>query len=196
MKNLILYTFLFSCLFSFSQNSNSVYGNGSTPIKTNIGSVINDIERNDFRYREEEREVERSRERKKRRKTYHTEGERILIYGGEDYSVFLGCLNCDKFDKESIWDYTNEYGSPFGKHSITNKHGEYGGENGKYSPYNKFSKYPPKLVDAKGKFYGYFTADKFFKDRRETPGILYMINNWERISDNPVSTYIELFEEK
>ncbi|WGK93821.1 MULTISPECIES: hypothetical protein [Flavobacterium] len=166
------------------------------PIQANIGETINQIERNDFRYREEAREVESYRERKKRRKTYHTDGERILIYGGEDYSVYLGCINCDKFDKESIWDYTSPYGSPFSKNSITNKHGEYGGEYGKYSPFNKFSKYPPKLVDAKGNFYGYFTADRFFKDRRVTPGILFIINNWERVSDNPISTYIELFEER
>lgn len=173
--------------FAHSQSSSGSYAS-SKPISTNISETISDIERNDFRYREEKRKAKRNK------KMYHTQGERILIYGGENNEVFLGCLNCDKYDKESIWDFNNEYGSSFGKYSIWNKFKDYGGENGNYSPFNKFGNNAPKLVDAKGNFYGYFTVDKYFKDRSILKLSDYIANNWEVISEDTITAYSEIFE--
>lgn len=171
------------CMYSYSQNSGGVYGT-SEPIKANIGETMNEIQRMDLRHRES----------KRKRNTYTTKGERILIYGGENQDVFLGCLNCDKFDKESIWDFTNEYGSSFGKYSIWNRFKGYGGAYGKYSPFNRFSDNPPILVDKKGKFYGYFTIDNTQVDKTTWNLALRILSNWESISEDTISAYSEIFE--
>lgn len=186
MRNIFLVIVFFSVL-SYSQNGNGSYAT-SKPISTNIGETMNNIERNGFRYREEKRNASRNK------KTYFTKGERILIYGGENNEVFLGCLNCDKFDEESIWDFNNEYGSSFGKYSIWNKFKDYGGVNGEYSPFNKFTGNAPKLVDAKGNFYGYLTVDKFIKDRTDWKLAVYILDNWEVISEDTITAYIHIFE--
>ena len=36
------------------------------------------------------------------------QAQTLLIYGGSDHDVFLGKLNADCYDSESIW---NEYGT-------------------------------------------------------------------------------------
>lgn len=182
MKTLFLFLGLFS-LFSYSQNSGGVYGTTS-PIKSNIGETINEIQRSDLRYKSS----------KRNRNTYTTIGERILIYGGENQDVFLGCLNCDKFDKESIWDCTGDYGSRFGKESIWNKFREFGGAYGKYSPFNRFSDNPPILVDKNGKFYGYFTIDNTQVDKTTWKLAIRILRDWESISEDTISAYSELFE--
>jgi len=33
--------------------------------------------------------------------------KQLHIYGGKDHDVYLGCLNCDNYDSNSIW---NAYG--------------------------------------------------------------------------------------
>jgi len=185
MKN--IFFLLFFSIISYSQNSNSI--NGSTkPIKTNISETIDEIERNDFRYREQKRKS------KKNNKGYTTVGEKILIYGGENSDVFLGCLNCDKFDKESIWNSTGDYGSTLGEYSIWNKFRKYGGEMGDYSPFNKFSTTPPILVDSNGKSYGFLSVDLLHKQSTELELAIYIVENWETISVDVNTAYIEIFE--
>lgn len=185
MKN--IFFALFFSIFSYAQNSNSAYG-ASKPIKTNLSETINEIERNDFRYREQKRKNKRSK------KGFTTNGEKILIYGGENSEVFLGCLNCDKFDKESIWNTMGDFGSVFGQFSIWNKFREYGGQMGNYSPFNQFSKKPPILVDSNGNKYGYFSVDSFYKQSTDLKLAIYIVENWETISEDVNSAYVDIFE--
>ena len=58
MKN--IFFVLFISIFSYAQNSNSAQGT-SKPIKTNLSETINEIERNDFRYREQKRKNKRGK---------------------------------------------------------------------------------------------------------------------------------------
>ena len=117
-----------------------------------------------------------------------------MIYGGENSEVFLGCLNCDKFDKESIWNTMGDFGSVFGQFSIWNKFREYGGQMGNYSPFNQFSKKPPILVDSNGNKYGYFSVDSFYMQSTDLKLAIYIVENWETISEDVNSAYVDIFE--
>ncbi len=56
-----------------------------------------------------------------------TFGPTLHLYGGQNHDEYLGCLNCDSYDKNSIW---NEYGT-------------YGNEYNSYSPWNEYSQILP-----------------------------------------------------
>ncbi len=47
----------------------------------------------------------------------------LHIYGGKDHDVYLGCLNCDKFNTSSIWNIYGTYGSRYNLLSIWNAYG-------------------------------------------------------------------------
>ena len=108
----------------------------------------------------------------------------LLLFGGRDHHMFLGCLNCSKFDTGSIWNKFGEYGSRFNEASIWNTYGTYGSKYSDESPWNPYGQTPPVIVDNEGKFYGYFTANKFFPKRNTIPAFLNIIANYESIEAN------------
>jgi hypothetical protein len=118
----------------------------------------------------------------------------ILIFGGDDHKVFLGCLNCDKFSSNSIWNTYGNFGSKFNNTCIWNKFGDYGGKYGDQSPFNKYASHPPVLVDNDGNFFGYFTADKFKDKRTDSKLALFIIDYWEAIIEDPGSYYDKIFK--
>jgi hypothetical protein len=87
------------------------------------------------------------------------------IYGGKKHNQFLGCLNCDTEDLNSIWSPYSDYGIIHGANSIWNPDGKYGSKTSNYSPFNEKAQYPPVILDRSGKSYGYFTINKKFPNR-------------------------------
>lgn len=91
--------------------------------------------------------------------------QELLLFGGNGHDVFLGCLNCNEYNSESI---CNEFGagSAFKSDSIFNEFGPFGSEFSSSSPWNQFSisNDVPVLVDRQGGFYGYFTINEFRSD--------------------------------
>ena len=87
--------------------------------------------------------------------------QELLLYGGENHDEFLGCLNCNKRDSDSICNIRGK-GSKRDSNSIINKRGTYGNKRSYSSPWNKRSNSDsvPVLVDQNGNFYGYFTINK------------------------------------
>lgn len=73
---------------------------------------------------------------------------------------YLGSLDLNQFDAESIFNQFSNYGSQFSLTSIFNQFGNYGGSFSQLSPYNQFSNTPPKIF-IKGKFIAYLTKNKF-----------------------------------
>ncbi len=53
-------------------------------------------------------------------------GQTLHIYGGANKDVYLGCLNCSKYDQNSIWNAYGTYGSKYNSNSIWNAYGTYG----------------------------------------------------------------------
>jgi hypothetical protein len=84
----------------------------------------------------------------------------LKIYGGKNHNQFLGCINCSTEDLKSIWCIYGNYGSTHNAKSIWNGEGIYGSKKSNYSPFDDNAKYPPLIVDEKGKSYGYLTINK------------------------------------
>lgn len=61
-------------------------------------------------------------------------GQTLHLYGGPNHDVYLGCLNCNNYDSNSIWNTYGNYGSVYNSNSIWNKYGTYGSEYNSYSP--------------------------------------------------------------
>lgn len=121
-------------------------------------------------------------------------GQTLLIFGGDNHDVYLGCLNCSKYDSSSIWNKYGDHGSKYNSECIWNKYGDYGGKYSSNSPFNKYASNPPVLVDREGNFYGYFTADKYHSKRTTNKLALLIIENWEAISEDVGEAYEKIFE--
>ncbi|MFY7814762.1 MAG: hypothetical protein ACOVRK_06155 [Chryseobacterium taeanense] len=117
----------------------------------------------------------------------------LLIFGGKNHTIFLGCLNCDKYDNSSIWNKYGDKGSKYSSNSIWNKYGDYGGQYSDNSPFNKYSSNPPVLVDREGNFYGYFTINKYFNKRTNNKLALLIVEYWESISEDVGESYDKIF---
>jgi hypothetical protein len=89
----------------------------------------------------------------------------LLLYGGDDHQTFLGCVNCSKFEADSICNQFGRFGSEFQGESIWNMFGTYGSKFNAKSPWNQFSQGSVAIVDPNGGFYGFLTANKFANKR-------------------------------
>ena len=97
-----------------------------------------------------------------------TFGQKTLhIYGGKDHDVYLGCLNFDNYNTQSIWNSFGTYGSKYNAISIWNSNGNYGSNYSSISPFNSYASDPPVIVDKDGGFYGYFTTNSFKNKRAD-----------------------------
>jgi hypothetical protein len=73
--------------------------------------------------------------------------------------IFLGNVNRNKFDADSLINPYGTYGNRFAAESIFNKYSQYGSPYGTESPYNKFSTTPPVFVKDGGSL-GYLTVNQ------------------------------------
>jgi len=110
--------------------------------------------------------------------------DKLYLYGGHDHLRYLGCLNCDITDEDSIWNKEGEYGSTTGYFSIWNKEGQYGAKHRNYSPWKKISGAPPYILNKKRKFYGVFTADRFSKNRCRIEWIIWILEHEDYVREN------------
>jgi len=111
-------------------------------------------------------------------------GQTLMLFGGDSHKVYLGDLTSSKFDKDSVWNQFGEHGNPFNTNCIWNNFGPYGGEFSNDSPFNEFASNPPVIVDVKGNFYGYFTANRFYKKRTTIEPLLKILDNNKMIRAN------------
>lgn len=123
-----------------------------------------------------------------------TFSQNILIFGGKNHDIFLGCLNCSKYDDSSIWNKYGNNGSKYNSNCIWNKYGDFGGKYSNDSPFNKYASNPPVLVDREGNFYGYFTADGYFSKRTNNKLALLIIDYWETIGEDVGKAYDKIFK--
>ena len=98
------------------------------------------------------------------------------LYGGLNNSVYLGCLNCNSFDTESVCNSFGTYGSSFANNSIWNQFGTYGSSFNSYSPWNSFSLNGPVIIGSDLLVYGYFTTNSFKTSRTSITSYLNVLN--------------------
>lgn len=108
----------------------------------------------------------------------------LLLFGGKNHKVFLGCLNCGRFDSDSVCNRFGDYGSRFSDKSIWNRFGGYGSRFEDHSPWNKFATAPPAIVDSQGNFYGYFTANRYHDKRTTDRSFLAFLNNADKVNQD------------
>ncbi len=88
-------------------------------------------------------------------------GGKIMIFGGSNHDVYLGCISCSEYSSDSVFNEYGSYGSEYSTTSIFNEYGQYGGEYSSYSPCNEYASNPPVVVDQDGNFYGYLTINEY-----------------------------------
>ena len=118
----------------------------------------------------------------------------LHLYGGIFHDVYLGCLNCDRYDSDSVWNRYGNYGSKYNTNSIWNRYGNYGDQYSNTSPWYKYASYPPIVVDKQGNFYVYFTIGTYQDKRAEFQLVLILYKYHEEIREDVSKWYELIFE--
>ena len=120
-------------------------------------------------------------------------GQTLHLYGGKNHDDYLGCLNCNSYDQNSIWNEYGKYGNIYNSNCIWNEYSTYGNEYNSYSPWNSYSNYPPVVVDMDGNFYGYFTVNEYKSKRAEFDLALLIYKYHELIRKDVGKWYEKIF---
>jgi hypothetical protein len=107
----------------------------------------------------------------------------LLLFGGVDHKVFLGCLNCVDTSTLSVCNEFGRYGNEFQLHSIWNKAGSFGSEFSGESPWNESTTDAPIIVDKDGISYGYFSTNGYHRDRTQITWLVTILDHFERTND-------------
>lgn len=78
--------------------------------------------------------------------------------------TFLGKLNPNEYDPDSIFNEYGNFGSAYSPTSIFNEYSNYGGEYAAQSPFNSYSSTPPKVF-LDGKFAGFLSVNEYVSPR-------------------------------
>jgi len=121
-------------------------------------------------------------------------GQKSLhLYGGQSHDVYLGCINCNDIDRNSVWNDIGVYGSNISAKSIWNDIGVYGSDLSIYSPFNSMASFPPVIVDKDGNFYGYLTTNEFRSKRSELKLASIICKYYQDIQKDVSGWYKKLF---
>lgn len=90
---------------------------------------------------------------------------KLMIFGGTDHKTYLGCLNCNEYATDSVFNSYGTHGSPYSSESIWNHYSEYGSQYSIYSACNPFASDPPVIVDQNGTYYGRLTLNEYHPQR-------------------------------
>ena len=119
----------------------------------------------------------------------------LYIYGGDNHDVFLGCLNCDDNNSNSIWNEYGTFGNGYNSDCIWNEYGTFGNEYGLYSPWNEYATNPPVIVDKDGNSFGYFTTNRSNDKRADFELVLIVYKYYDLIRGNVTKWHDKIFEE-
>lgn len=89
--------------------------------------------------------------------------EPLLVFGGAGYRTFLGCLNCSKYDPNSIANTFGSYGSKYSPVSVRNRYGAYGSQYSSYSACSPYASRPPLVMGQSKKFYGALSVNRYHR---------------------------------
>lgn len=86
---------------------------------------------------------------------------KILLYGGANYSVYLGCFSCTQYDAQSIHNQFGKYGSRYSSTSIWNHYSQYGSPYAVHSACNEYTVTPPRLVNETTRAWAELTLNRY-----------------------------------
>jgi hypothetical protein len=90
---------------------------------------------------------------------------KLMIFGGIDHKTYLGCLNCNEYASDSVFNSYGSNGSVYSSQSIWNQFSEFGSAYSTYSACNPYASDPPVIVDQNGAYYGRLTLNEFHPQR-------------------------------
>jgi len=90
---------------------------------------------------------------------------KMMIFGGQDHKTYLGCLSCNEYASDSVYNSFGSNGSPYSAQSIWNHFSEYGSSYSMYSACNPYASDPPVIVNQNGAFYGRLTLNEYHAQR-------------------------------
>lgn len=82
---------------------------------------------------------------------------------------YLGKINGNPYDLDSINNPYGQYGSKYSSDSINNPYGEYGSKYSNESPWNKYSTGGPSVYDYNGNYVGDYSVNKYDADSVLSP---------------------------
>lgn len=87
---------------------------------------------------------------------------------------FLGVINSNRYDSDSVCNRYGSYGSRYSSTSIWNRYGSYGSDYASYSPFNDYSSYPPIIYQYDGASLTplYYLTTNTIKSPRLDPNLL------------------------
>lgn len=89
---------------------------------------------------------------------------KIMLFGGANHSTYLGCLSCNEYSAESVFNEFGTHGSQYSSASIFNSFGPFGSKYSATSACNPYASDPPVIVDSTGKYYGRLTVNRARSD--------------------------------
>lgn len=95
-------------------------------------------------------------------KAYQT--KKLMIFGGRGHKTYLGCLSCNAYSSESVFNKYGTYGSSYSTTSILNHYSTFGSKYSTYSACNPYASDPPIVVDDNGTYYGRLTVNIYLSD--------------------------------
>ena len=126
--------------------------------------------------------------------TSYMTAQTLHLYGGKNNENYLGCLNCNNYDSDSVWNEYGTYCSSYNLKSIWNQYGTHGSDYSSYSPWNTYASDPPVVVDKDGGFYGYFTVNEYKSKRATFDLAIIMYKYYEDIREDVGTWYDEIFD--
>ena len=87
-------------------------------------------------------------------------GAEIVILGGRNQEVFLGCLSCGQYHPDSIWNGSSRYGWS-NDYGVWTSSGPYRSPYGPESACNASASTPPVLVDRNGGSHGTLSVNEY-----------------------------------
>lgn len=94
----------------------------------------------------------------------------VVIFGGLNNEVFLGCLSCPAGDPNSVYSEFGTYGSEYSATSIFNNYGQYGSPYSIYSACNPYTQTPPIIVEGSN-YYGRLTVNRYHSEASSDPAL-------------------------
>lgn len=102
-------------------------------------------------------------------------GLRLLVFGGTNGTVYLGCLNCSALEADSIQNTLGTYGNRFSPTSLFNQFGDYASRFSDLSACNPLAQHPPRLVDDRGGYYGVLSSNASLPGRTRVPAAVALL---------------------
>jgi hypothetical protein len=106
---------------------------------------------------------------------------KLMLFGGSDHDVYLGCLNCGSVATDSLCNDFGRYGNEFSGDSIWNEFSRFGNEFSGESPWNEFSTQAPVIVDNDGHFYGHFSTNELHPQRTQIRAFVTLLDRARKL---------------